>query len=147
MARASQGVDIELLGDRRLSRKLARLPVALQRKIARNALRGSARRLKTHVVANLSGEPIRVRTGVTRAAFRGARIKSMTRRGVIRIGPQLPTREALHIEPDDEYYYPNWLEYKHASFIRSAVDQHEDEEKRQIARDIRAGIIREARRG
>lgn len=144
-------VDIGLFGDRALQRKLNRLTTPRAKAVVRKALRKSAKRAQKRVVANLSGAPVNVRSGELRAAFKAAPIKSQGKRGLIRLGPVLPTREALGIGKDDAHYYPFAVEYGHAGapaypFVRPAVDDHRDSEFREIGRDIGKGIEAEARR-
>lgn len=144
-------VDISMLGDKELQRKLNRLASPRAKAVVRAALRKGAKRAKQRVIANLSGAPVQVRTGELRAAFANAKIRSERMRGAIRLGVTLPTRAELGIAAGDKFYYPYAVEYGHSGapaypFIRPAVDDHEAEEVAAIGRDIGAGIEKEARR-
>jgi len=146
------GIDISLLGDEALSKLLARLSGPVQRRVVSKAMRASAKRIQGHVVSNLSGSPVHVRSGDLRAAFSGARVRAgKGKRGVIRLGIEWPTRDKLGIAADDPYFYPTAIEYGHARasakpFMRPAVDDHESEEHRRIGSEIGAGIESEAGR-
>lgn len=145
----SLGVDIRVLGVPELERKLRNLAQQVQRKIVRQALRKSAVRTKKRVVDNLSGDKVQVQTGNLRGAFRDAKIRGTTRRGMIRVGIVFPERDKLGIAPDDPYYYPTAVEYGHGnvpaySYMRTAIDDHKKKEYDQIAKDIGAGIEKEA---
>lgn len=144
-------VDISVLGDKELEKRLRRLEGKTQRKVVRQALRKSAKRIKTHVDTNLSGLKVNVLTGALREAFRNTPIKGATRRGVIRVGIPFPERELLGIAPSDPHYYPTAVEYGHGNvpphpYLRPAVDEHKALEFTVIGRDIGKGIEREASR-
>lgn len=151
MARNPLAVDISVLGLPELERKMKRLEPKVQKNVVRQALRKSAKRTQTRVVANLSGLKVNVLTGALREAFASAPIRGRTRRGVMRVGIVFPEREALGILPSDPYYYPTAVEYGHGNvpphpFLRPAIDEHEATETRLIGRDIGDGIEREASR-
>ncbi len=144
-------VDISVLGDKELSAKLNRLAGKRAKSIVRSALRKAAKRTKSRIVQNLSGSPVGVVTGRTRAAFAATKIGAVRNRALIIQGVKLPTREALGIPSGDRNYYPNAIEYGHVGapakpFIRPAVDSNKDSEIRAIGKDIGAGLEREAKR-
>ncbi|MDZ7809200.1 MAG: hypothetical protein U5L11_02475 [Arhodomonas sp.] len=138
--------DVSLLGDKALAKQLEQLQRKDARRIIGQELRKSAGRTRTRVVANLSGYPVAVDTGVTRQAFRKAKIKSArARRGNIRLGIVLPERSELGISPTDKFYYPTAIEYGYNNvparpFMRPAVDDHAEEEFRLIGAGIAAKI-------
>lgn len=151
-------VDISMLGDKELDRKLAKLATAAsQKRAVRPALRKSTKRLKAHVVANLSGRVVKPDTGRWLRATIAAKVKAIKRsRGEIGTAFAMPTREELGIEPGYEWYYPFAVEYghpapgrEHASAkapIRQAVNSHAREELFRIGRDIGKGIEKEAKK-
>lgn len=142
MPRVSKGWDIQLLGAKSVEKKFKKLARGAQGKIIRPVIREGAKRAKQRVIANLSGDPIAVRTGTTLAAFSAAPVRSGTRRrDFIRIGMMLPKREALNIPEDSPHYYPMALEYGHKNaaarpFIRPAIDNHAEAEKRIMGNEI-----------
>lgn len=151
-------VDISLLGDKELERKLAKLATpASQKRAVRPALRNSNKRLKAHVVANLSGQVVKPLTGRWLRATTAAKVKAVKRsRQEIGTAFAMPTREELGIEPGDPFYYPFAVEYghpapgrEHASAkapIRQAVNSHAREELFRIGKDIGKGIEKEAKK-
>ena len=153
---ASPIIDISILGDKELERKLAkRTTAASQKRAVRPSLRNSAKRLKGHVVANLSGRVVKPRSGRWLAAAIATKIKAIKRRrGWMGMGWAMPTREALGIDPTNPYYYPFAVEYghpapgrEHASAkapIRQAVNSHAQEELVRIGKMIGKGIEKEA---
>ncbi len=154
---ARPAIDISLVGDKALLKQLANLgKPATQKKAVRPALRKSAKRIKPRVVANLSGHPVATRTGRLRAAFAAEKIHGLPRsRVIIGMGFDMPTREALGIDPSDKYYYPVAVEYGHARgagkaaapphpYIRPAVDSNRESELTLIGRDIGKAIEKQA---
>jgi len=149
-------IDISLLGDKELERKLAGLADKLQRKVVRTALHKTLNKIvKKEIVRRLSGHPVQSKTGRLRAAMKRGRVRSSAgrkaRRTIARAIP-LPPREELGIDPDDKFYYPAAVEYGHGnvppkSFLRAAVDDNEERIKKHLARLIGEGIEREAARG
>ncbi|MGH6867175.1 MAG: hypothetical protein ACREDO_13670 [Methyloceanibacter sp.] len=136
-------IDISVLGDEALSKRLTALPFKVQRKLVSKSLRAAAKRAKQRIIHNLSGGIVQVRTGTLLRAFERApiRVQSSSPRRRLRIGPEFPRREALGIRPDDKYYYPAAVEYGHGRvrarpFLREAVDKHETAEIARIASDI-----------
>lgn len=144
-------IDISVTGDKELQRILNRLPDKLQKKIARNAIRKSAKRARDRIVANIRKLNL-IKTGRLLAAFEYAPIRSQssTPRSLIRIGVGFPYREQLGISPDDKYFYPAALEFGHPRapaypFMRPAIDEHKQEEFATIGKDIGEGVIRAAK--
>lgn len=144
-------VDISILGDKALERKLAALgSPARQKKAVRPALRKSAKRIKAAMVQNLSGLVADPQTGALRAAMAKQKIIALRRsRGSIGVGigqPEfsMPGRADVGIDPKDPYYYPRHVEYGHPGvaprpYIRSAVDRNRDSELAKIGADIGKG--------
>lgn len=135
-------VDISVVGAPELIAKFGALEAKMQTKIARAAMRASAKRIKARVVANVSGQPVGVFTGRLLAAFTRAKIKTeRAKQGGIRLGVALPTRAELGIRPDEKGYYPTALEYgtdkmPARPYLRPAVDNHRDQELTQIGKEI-----------
>ncbi len=133
-------VDLTVIGDKRLIRALEKLPGAMQRKVARPALRASAVRMNKAAVQKLAAmwPPV---SGDMLAAFKAQKVKSIKGKGGIRFAAMLPTREELGIPADAEHYFPNVLEYgtnliAGRSFIRATVDEMAEQEFRMIGQDI-----------
>jgi len=143
-------VDISILGDKDLERKLSRIADKGQRKVVRAAIRKAATRARKRIVQNIQREGL-VDTGRMMQAFKKTKIVSASNnRNMIRVGPRLPTRSELGIDADAKGYYPTALEFGYAlrpatPFIRPAIDEHKDEEIKVIGSDIGKGIEREAR--
>lgn len=145
-------VSIAFLGDKDLQRQLNRLEKRSATKVVTQALRASAKRTKTRLIQNLSGDPVGVRTGELRRAFQGAKIRAgKRRRGLIRLGIVVPSRDELGISASDPHFYPYAVEYGHGAvqarpYIRPAVDEHYDAEIAAIGRDIGKRITKAARK-
>jgi Arc/MetJ family transcription regulator len=170
---AGKFVDINVLGDEALARKLRKLPLKSQKKAVRPALRASAKRVKKYVIDNISGSPLAVVTGSYREAWRRSKVRvGKQRRGRIAVGIVYPTRSELDISPGDKYYYPFALEYGRSArgrgtkntdaglsrsargtkdvraipHVRPAVDDHARVEKRLIGVHIGREIEKLARK-
>lgn len=151
-------VDISLVGSDILIRQLASFEPRIQRKVVRQTLRKSAKRLQVHVIQNLSGYPVAPETGRYLFAMAGAKPKALRRsRYVIGVGIAMPVRAELGIDPGYEWYYPFAVEYGYTrearapvvvppkAPIRRAVNDNTDAEHRFMGRDIGKGVEREAR--
>jgi hypothetical protein len=152
-------VDISALGVKELSRALAEMHPRLQRKVARQALKKSAKRVKPLLVQAVSGIPVKIETGNLLMGMAQAPIVPMkrSRTGLGFIIPA-PTREQLGISPSDKWYYPWALEYGAPArsrggplpafaWIRGTVNRAMPSEQRQMRIDIGKGIQREWKRG
>lgn len=152
-------VDISLLGDKALERKLRRLEVKAQRTIVRQALREAAK-----IVAAAARDLVPVKTGALKRsiivrALGTARLKAGSRRSRSELGSEVRTgtRAKLGIPPDYPWYYPASVEYGFTTsrgqvvpahpYMRPALDNNLARIVASIRRDIAAGIIREAKRG
>lgn len=143
---ANQGVDISLIGDKALMRKLARLPDAVEKKIVRKVLRDHAKVVKARVVALVP-----VRTGNLKAAYANSKIQSAGKRGLIRVGITYPTRQELGIAEDSRWFYPRHVEYGEGfgparPHLRPAIDNYRESDRRTIGSAIGRAIEREAAR-
>jgi len=140
-------VDIKMLGDKRLSRALEKLPAIAQKRVVRKALRKSAKRQVGYVVA-LAPED----TGALKRGYRIAKVRALRHwRHIMGAGLDNPYRDTLGISPDDKWYYPFALEYGTKQrkgrgriaamrFIRDAVDRHAETEYRLLSQEIGHGI-------
>jgi len=144
-------IDITMIGDKELERKLARLATpASQKRAIRPSLRASAKRLKAEVVANLSGLVVSPKTGRLLTAMQAQKVGALPRsRALIGVGLPMPTRQELGIDPKDKYYYPAAVEYGHPGappypYTRGAVDRNAARELHTIGTDIGKAIEREA---
>lgn len=151
-------VDISLVGSDILIRQLASFEPRIARKVVRQTLRKSVKRLKVHIVQHLSGYPVAPETGRYLTAMAGAQPKALPRkRHVIAQAIAMPTRAELGISPQEKGYYPFSLEYGYTrearapvvvppfAPIRRAVNDNTDAEHRLMGRDIGKGVEREAR--
>jgi hypothetical protein len=153
-------IDIRVFGDEALAKALASFEPKVQKKVVRSALRKSLKRLKAHVVRNLSGHPVAPDSGRYLAAMIAAKPKALPRsRSSIGVGIAMPTREELGIPPDyKKGFYPFSLEYGYTRTerapvvvpakapIRRAVNSHQAEELRVMGDDVGRGVEREARK-
>ncbi len=146
---AFRTVDIKLLGDKALERKLAGLVAAAEKKIVSQALRKSAKRIKKRIIDKVSGFPVGVVTGNYKAAIKASKVRAGKRkRGMIRVGLTRPAEARQAIQQ-------NALEYGRTRggrpmaarpHVRPAVDEDKANEQKRIGRDIGAGIVREAKK-
>ena len=137
-------IDISLLGDKELTRKLHRLEIAVQRKIVRHALREGARPVLAAAQQNCP-----VQTGRLKASLKLRALKA--KRGNFGVQVATGMRDELGIAADDPNYYPMSVEYGHGSvaaqpFLRPALDDNAQQAKAIIAREIGQGIESEARK-
>lgn len=141
-------VDLSVLGDRKLDRALRRLEIRVQKKIVRAVFREHARkRIRPRIVANLSGSPVGVDTGLLREAFSKAKIRASSRRPqeLVRIGVVWPTRDELQIPADAKAYYPTAVEYGHSGapaypYLRPAIDRYARLDRARIANALKRRI-------
>ena len=145
-------VDIQFLGDKELEAKLRRLSGPEQRRAVISALRASAKRTMPRLIHNISGNPVKVRTGRLVSAFLQQSVKSeKSDRNLIRLGIPFPTRDQLGISADDPYYYPTAVEFGHPGapahpYARPAVDDHKSDEIRLIGAHVGKRIEQIARK-
>lgn len=141
-------VSLGVKGFAELEKKLHRIVEKTQKTIVRGALRKEAKNVQGRIVDNIQRLDL-IDSGMMLAAFEATKIKSAARKGFIRVGPELPSREALGIDPKDKYYYPYAVEFGHVGadakpFIRPAIDEHKDQSFKDIGEDIGKRIEREA---
>lgn len=132
-------VDIRVIGDKRLARKLKRLDGAVQRDIVRKALRKAARPVLQEAQALAPVKTGTLQSSLIIRAFRG-------RGRAVGVVVQTRNREFFGIAPDDPYFYPAVVEYRHKSYLRAAVDTRRAEFFRLSRSEVAAGIVREARK-
>ena len=132
-------IDISVLGDKELERRFKRYPIQTQKKVLRPALRKGAKRSKNRIVDNIKADDL-IYSGNMLTAFSKTKIRSQSSsRNLIRIGPVLPTRDEFKISATDKFFYPAVLE-KRFHFMRNAIDKFKNQEYRELARDIGAGL-------
>ena len=150
-------VDISMIGDKALQKMLNKLPDVAAKAAIRPALRKSGKRLKAHVVHNLSGAVVKPHTGAWLAATIAAKVHPLKRsRRRIGVGFDMPRRIELGIDPKDKGYYPVHVEYGYIrqdgvqvpgkAPIRSAVNSHTAEELKTIGDDIGKDIVKQAKK-
>jgi hypothetical protein len=157
---ASGMIRFEVFGVKETERMFDLLPDRMDEKVASNAVRRSAYRMRTPVARATPRKTGRLRTLIANAKVRSAG----KRRGFVRVGWLMPTREELGIPAEAKGYYPTALEYGWRGkvpipgggsrsigfqlprpYIRRTTDQYTRQEWQQISRDIRA-IEAEARK-
>lgn len=141
-------VDISVLGDKSLERKLGRLTDKTQKRLVRKALRRSGKRIWNRVLLNASGVVINEDTGALVNALEETKPVSRSSRGVLEIGFKWPTRAALGIPPTAKGYYPTALEYGTRKrpprpFVRRAVNANMDREIERIRRELVNDVLRQ----
>lgn len=130
---ADKFLDVSILGERELQKKLQRVEIAMQRRIVKKAMLEGA-----EIVLRLARLFVPVRTGKLRDSLRKRALTGV--RGAVGARVETGTRDKLGIAKDDPFFYPAIVEYKHQSYLRRAVDEDPETVKRVIARHIRAGI-------
>ena len=157
-------LHVQVIGDKKTRKMFKKLPLIMQKKIARKAVRRAAKGIQRNV-ANATPRD----TGKLQAAISAAPIHSRSRnRKLIRMGFEMPTRATLGIAmygrtKDGRLYrvgyYPTAIEYGYAltrndkiimlvppqRYIRKTTDKLKPVYYRQMGRDI-ATITTEARR-
>lgn len=162
-------VDISLLGDRELERKLARLVGPAQKRIVRAALRGSAKRTHKRLVRKVSGYPVRVVTGEYLKAVKAEKPRAGKRsRSAIQMvipaprepeqaiqqmaleyGRNVETRARRlreHRKLRESGAQAHWRPAPAFPHVRPVVDEKKRSELVLIGRDIGRGIVREAKK-
>lgn len=143
-------IDISLLGDKALTRKLNKLPNRVQKKVVRQSMRKAAKPLLVSI-KHAIGE-IRVTGEHTDRLRKGMKIKSI-KRSRTRLGVQIvtPRRQELGIPDSKKYYWPAHIELgtsksRPRKFMRDTVDSNRTQTMGIIQREIASGIIREAKK-
>lgn len=150
-------IDISVLGDQSLQRKLNGLLRDMQPKVVRSALGASLKRLKVQVMAAWAPHE---QTGRLTDAMDATPVRTRTRKrtGMVSAHWRLPTRVLLGVPPEYKWYYPHAVEYGYTrlkrapvvvpgkAITRSRVNRETPGELERIARDIDRGIDRRMRR-
>lgn len=134
---------IKAVGFRELGTLLRRLPVESQKKAVRPALRDSMRRLQNAVGRKFAGDPVAIQTGAIWFALSMAKVRSTSKRGIIRYTVAKPTdkQDAIAVNAL-EYGWTDEHGKRHPARApyRTAVDENSRKEtgriRLQIARDI-----------
>jgi len=131
------GVDISLIGNKQMQRKLRRLGKLIQKKIVKKALREGARPVLKSAQANAP-----VDTGLLKRSLKLRVLKTKRGGDVFGVGVMTGSRDQLDIAPDDPYYSPTAVEFGHGEvpaqpFMRPAMDMN-----RQRSADIIADVIK-----
>ena len=140
----ADGFDISLLGDKALSRKLAKLPAAVQRKVLRPALRKGGKVILEAVRRNIPVDEGKLRKTLKLRALKA-------KRGRIGVEVRTGTREELDIPAGAEGYYPAHVELgtrnrSATPYLRPAMDDKESQVVSLLKTEIGLGITREAKR-
>ena len=167
MARGIPFVDLRLLGDKKLDRKLRSLDVKMQRKFARRALREAWKPVKDAAKANALAIARRpAETGIMRRVARALKVRAIAksrivggrrrairgRRGMIGFTFRTPTRAELGIPAGSKWYPPAHIELgtrrtPPLSYMRKAFLEHAPRARRRIVSAIWSMIRGEARSG
>lgn len=145
---AGNAVDIKMLGDKGLERMLRELPDKAQKKVVRQAMRATVKTLHKELIRRA---PVLL-GNVTdlKGAFAQQKVTPGKRsRDSITLGIPMPTREEVGIEGD--YYHPMHVEFGHGDvrahpYIRPAVDENAEREKKAMGNKLKIGIPKEAAR-
>lgn len=140
---ADKFLDISFLGDKELSRKLARLELKVQRKIVKDAMRAAAEPVLQAAKALAPVLTGKMRDSLRIRVLAGRHMASGKLRGIAGAVVETGKRSQLGIAEDDPYFYPAVVEYRHKSFLRAGLDQARGQAFATAAREIRAGILRE----
>lgn len=141
----SYTVQIQVLGDKVIERRLHELADATQKKVVTHALREGGR-----PVLKTAQTLCPVRTGALKKSLK-LRAYKKRRQGIFGVAVFTGTRRELGIPEGYRWYYPMAVEYGHGnvpahSFMRKALDDNRRKSMRIIKTQIGTGIEREARR-
>ena len=162
-------VNISLLGDRELERKLARLAGPAQKRVVRRAMRDACKRIHRRLIRKVSGYPVGIVTGEYLAAIKAEKPSAGKRgRSVIQIVLAAPREAEQAIQQNALEYGRNvetrgkrlrarrklresgaqahWRPAPAFPHVRPAVDEKKRSDLRLIGRDIGRGIVREAKK-
>ena len=153
---AADFFDIRLLGEKDLVDVLKGYPVKIVSGFLRTSFRAASRRTLDRVLQHLSGNPVGFRTGALFTAFAQTKIRASFKKktGLLKVGIQWPTREALGLtEEKRQEYYPSIVEYgspkinvKARPYLRPSIDNFKVSELQIIRSDIRRAIVRKWKR-
>ena len=134
-------VDISVFGDKQLQRALKALPINVEKKVVRQALRKAAK-----PVLDTAKSLVPVKTGALKKSLKLRALRKQ-KRGQFGVQVMTGTREQLGIAADDPYYYPMAVEVGTAKapahpFMRPALDQNREATYRLVAELVRTGITR-----
>lgn len=132
-------IDISIFGDKALSAKLAAMPLKVQKKITRQALRQGGKRVRDE-----ARRLAPVDTGALKKSIKVRAAKNL-RRGSFGISVQTGTRAELGISPEAKFYYPAVLEFggrghEAQPFLRPAMDATRAEVLSLIKNSIREAL-------
>lgn len=152
-------IDISFLGDKKLSRKLKKLPVLTRNTIIRKAFRSANKRVRGAVGRALSGQIVSPDTGRYVAALKSAKIRQNNEAGWFRQGFEMPYREDIGLSASDPGYYPAFIEYgapgrqfiggapnplREFAPVRKTADAMSGIELKRIGAEIGRGILQQA---
>jgi len=148
-----EGIDISMLGDKALARKLKRLEQKDAKKVVRDALKSEAKIVKRDVIAKVrssaqSGPPSVHRY---REAIGKSKVKDLRSRSLIGYAMWFPDRATLGIDPKDKHFFPAAFEYGHGSvpavpIFRPSIDEAKERRLSRITKSIRRNMERMAAR-
>lgn len=147
-------VSVRVLGGKKLAKDLAALAGNVEKKIVRKALKDSAKRHSTQYVVR---ELLAIRGATQRSGrerllqlaeyFQNATIKSQGKKGLIRVGPEFPPRDAIGVDPKDKNYWPSAIEYGSPAhgipafpYLRPAVDNNQGTEGPAIVSQMKDAV-------
>ena len=138
-----------MIGDKELQKKLAALPAKIEKRVIGGALAKSRTRVKRRILVVMVSPFFKEVTGAMAASFKKAKATSRAPKGLIRRGLGMPP------EAEDAIKL-NAVEYGHEQrgggfvkakpVIRSTINAMQDEEYRQIGRDMGTGIEKLAKK-
>lgn len=147
------GVNIELLGARELSARLHALPLALQKRAVRSAIRKGGKILleASRTAARAQTNPANASDHMIQIA-EGLKLRSITRkRGFLGVKVQTGTKSEHGIPEASKWFYPAHIEFGSSRaparpYLRPPLDEKRDEVFGVLATEIEAGILREGGR-
>ena len=128
-------IDIRVLGDDKLAKKIAKLDRVAAGKIVRPGMRAAAQMVLPYVKAAVPEKTGNLKRSIKVKADK----RKWARSKATGVNIQTGTREQLGIAADDKYYYPAAVEYGHGnvparSYLRGPMDQHREAAKLRAAR-------------
>jgi len=139
-------IDISLIGDKELQRKLNKLARDVQIRLLGSAMKNTGNKiLRAPIAAAVPVKSGRLKAAMGKQKFKIFRGKTSGAR------LEMPPRAALGIDPQDKYYYPVHVEYGHGnvpphSFLRKPVDENAARWRAAVGAELGRKIEAEARK-
>lgn len=145
-------IQIKLIGDKKLIQMLKTLPGKVRRKVVQPAFLKAARPIRDLARTRAPKSP--GSSGLLRKHIkvRRKKAKEATVKGAIEVRVGTGTREEMQIPSGDSGYYPAIIEFGREGvppdpYLKSSFVSRESQTKKIIAKEIGAGILKQARKG